>query len=126
MAMSYQEAKKFIEKVYDIWAKGTIEQLSSVYDIKIEANYFGSPVGFSDIENRFLYMRKNHANPRFKLHDLLIDGNKIALRSEYDAITTEGDVVNSETIVILHLNPKGKVEKIWSMTNKPVDYLAKV
>jgi hypothetical protein len=126
MTLSYQEAKKLIEKVYDIWATGTIDQLSSVYDLKIEANYFGSLVGFPDIENRFLYMRKNHTNPRFTLHDLLIDGNKIALRSEYHAVTTQGEVVNSETVVILHLNDKGKVAKIWSMTNVPVDYLAKV
>ena len=124
--MNDQEATAFIEKAFKIWINGNADQLSSIYDSTIDANYFGhANLGFADIENRFNFVRKNHRNIAFKLHDLVVSGNKIAFRSGYSAQTIEGEPVYTETMAIFHLNAKGRVQKIWSMTNAAVDFLAK-
>ncbi|MDO8954146.1 MAG: nuclear transport factor 2 family protein [Gammaproteobacteria bacterium] len=122
--MNYQEAKAFIQKVYDVWTYGTIEQLAEIYASDIKANYFGhTNLTMADIENRFSYMRKHHKNYQFTLADLLVDGKKMAMRSHYSADTDQNEKVSSETVVILHLNDDGKVQKLWSMTNVPVNFL---
>ena len=124
--MDYESAKDFVNKVYDIWLTGAVEDLSCVYDEKIEANYFGlTSLGFSDIKNRFYYMRKNHKSPSFKLEDLVVDGNRLAIRSKYTAISLSGEMIQIETLAILHLNACRKVQKLWSMANQPVNYLEK-
>lgn len=124
--MNQRDARIFIEKIYGIWTNGTADQLSSVYDPEIEASYFGYPnLGLSDLENRFHFSKKNHKKPKFQLQDLMVEGNKIAVRSLYSALTLENEPIISETIAIMHLNEKGKIQKIWSMGNTPINFIEK-
>lgn len=124
--MNHKEAEMLIKKVFNVWTEGTINQLSDIYDENIEAHYFGyANLKFIDIRNRFEFMRENHKNYKFELLDLLVDNNKIALRSSYTALTLKDEPVSVQTVGILHLSPEGKINRIWSMANTPVNYLEK-
>ena len=61
--MTHEQARLLIERVYAIWAGGTIDQLAEVYDKNVEAIYNGVNCGFSDLEARFSQVGEQHQNP---------------------------------------------------------------
>lgn len=121
--MNKEQATAFFKRVMDICGEGDVAGLKTVCASNVKANLFGHHhLDFKALEDRLQYVKQHERKREYQVHDVFVDGNKIAVRAHFKA---QDDVVgkyDNDLIAIYHLNVQGQIEKMFAFSDVPVVY----
>lgn len=123
--MTHEEGAQFIERLLHVWKKGLVDQIDSLYHSHVSARLNQAlQLGYADIKKRFEYVASGNTDRHFKVENLLVEGDKIALFFCYTAFDTKlQEAINAPTLWLLTLD-QGKIANLEILTSLQFNYQA--
>lgn len=123
--MNKQQSIDFIQRLFqELWLPRNADKLPEFYHKDLVAQIGHQTASYEDILNRLNYSKTNHEKLTIELEDILVDENKISVRTRQ---TVQDKKHGSSTYLAFFTYEMrdGKIAKLWSVFDNSFDYFEK-